>query len=82
MTGMAESCSPKGKYLLLYILEEIRMDTEQEFVKWATRYKYRLDMDDKGYYTSTHTQSAWDAWRGADEIWKTLISSGHSTQRK
>jgi hypothetical protein len=50
---------------------------DKEFRKWAKENKYRLDRDEQGYFTSTHTQSAWDAWkaRGCLETKTTLVSS-------
>jgi len=58
------------------------MDASVKFREWATKYKYRLDSDEHGYYISTHTQSAWDAWREAEELWKSLINSGLTTLKK
>jgi hypothetical protein len=58
------------------------MDTSVKFREWAAKGKYRLDSDEHGYYINTHTQSAWDAWRASEELWKTLINFGQSTQEK
>lgn len=58
------------------------MNTEKEFRKWARRCNYRLDSDDDGYYISTHTQSAWDAWREAEELWKTFLNFTTHTQEE
>ena len=58
------------------------MDSSLLFRRWAIEKKYRLDCDEHGYYINTHTQSAWDAWRKSEEIWKSLISSGQSTQKR
>ena len=58
------------------------MDTSLMFRRWAIENKYRLDYDEHGYYISTHTQTAWDAWREAEELWKSLINSGQATPKK
>ena len=58
------------------------MDTSVKFREWAIANKYRLDCDEHGYYINTHTQSAWDAWREAEDLWMTLILSGQSIPEK
>jgi hypothetical protein len=52
------------------------IEISEEFRKWAKEHKYRLDRDENGYFTSTHTQSAWDAWeaRGCIETENTVVS--------
>jgi hypothetical protein len=41
---------------------------QKEFREWAYEGKYRLEKDKEGYYTSTHTQSAWEAWQARGEL--------------
>lgn len=36
---------------------------EDHFKTWAKNHKYRLNKDELGLYSSTHTQSAWEAWK-------------------
>ena len=52
------------------------VEISKEFKEWAKEHQYRLDRDENGYFTSTHTQSAWDAWeaRGCLEAESTVVS--------
>jgi hypothetical protein len=52
------------------------VEISKEFKEWAKEHEYRLDRDENGYFTSTHTQSAWDAWeaRGCLEAESTVVS--------
>ena len=50
---------------------------EDAFKKWAKEFKYRLVKDELGLFSSTHTQSAWEAWKARAKLDEQQNASGN-----
>ena len=60
---------------------------DENFKEWAKAHKYNTNTE-SCFYTNTHTQSAWEAWKAAKQtkplsdeeihdIWKSLWEGGN-----
>lgn len=48
---------------------------EDRFKKWAKEHKYQLAKDELGIYSSTHTQSAWEAWKERAKLEQCIVET-------